>query len=80
MSDEQKFSKPQPFLVALLLRLFKERRLGAASAAVILVLVVVGILAEIVAPFPYNEMHLVDRLSGPPAPTCWAPTSSAASC
>ena len=72
--------KPQPFLLALLLRLFKERRLGAASAAVILVLVVVGILAEVVAPFPYNEMHLVDRLSGPPAPTCWAPTSSAATC
>ena len=58
-------SKPRPFLLDLLRRLVGERPLGAASAAVILVLVVIAILADVLAPFPFAEMHLVDRLGDP---------------
>ena len=60
-------SKPQPFLLDLLRRLFKQRPLGAASALVVLVLAVIAILADILAPFPFAEMHLVDRLGDPSA-------------
>ena len=59
--------KPQPFLLDLLRRLFKQRPLGAASALVVLVLAVIAILADILAPFPFAEMHLVDRLGDPSA-------------
>ena len=60
-------SKPQPFLLDLLRRLLKQRPLGAASALVVLVLAVIAILADILAPFPFAEMHLVDRLGDPSA-------------
>ena len=60
-------SKPQPFLLDLLRRLLKQRPLGAASAVVVLVLAVIAILADILAPFPFAEMHLVDRLGDPSA-------------
>ncbi len=68
MSDEiRPQSKPRHFLLDLLQRLFKERPLGAACAGVILVLAVIGILADVIAPFSYSKMHLIDRLSGPSA-------------
>ena len=57
--------KPQPFLLDLLRRLFKQRPLGAASAVVVLVLALIAILADVLAPFPFAEMHLVDRLGAP---------------
>ena len=59
--------KPRPFLFDLLRRLFKERPLGAASAVVVLLLVLIAILADVITPFPFAEMHLVDRLTGPSA-------------
>ena len=68
MSDEMRpQSKPRHFLLDLLQRLFKERPLGAACAGVILVLAVIGILADVIAPFSYFKMHLIDRLTGPSA-------------
>ena len=73
--------KPQPFLLDLLRRLFKQRPLGAASAVVVLVLAVIAILADILAPFPFRR-DAPGRPVGRPVgrPTCWAPTSSAATC
>ena len=68
MSDEMRpQSKPRHFLLDLLQRLLKERPLGAACAGVILVLAVIGILADVIAPFSYSKMHLIDRLTGPSA-------------
>ena len=48
----------------LLVRLFRERPLGAWSGVVVLVLGVVAVFADVLAPFPFSEIHLIDRLSG----------------
>ena len=48
----------------LIKRLFRERPLGAWSGVIVVVLGLVAIFAEVLAPFPFSEIHLVDRLSG----------------
>ena len=48
-------------------RLVKEKPLGLASGIIILILILVGIFADVLAPYPYWEVHLVDRLTGPSA-------------
>ena len=51
-------------LANFLIRLVREKPLGAACAIIILILIVVGILADVLAPYPYDEVHLVDRMQG----------------
>ena len=46
-------------------RLVKEKPLGLASGMVILLLLLVAIVGGQVSPYPYNEIHLIDRLQGP---------------
>ena len=46
-------------------RLVKEKPLGLASGMVILLLLLVAIFGGQVSPYPYNEIHLIDRLQGP---------------
>ena len=45
-------------------RLVKTKPLGAASAAVIVILVVVAIFSDLIAPYPHAELHVIDRLQG----------------
>ena len=45
-------------------RLVKRKPLGAVSA---LILILVAIFADVLAPYPYDEIHLIDRLQGPSA-------------
>ncbi len=52
------------FIRDLLGRLFRERPLGAWSGVVVLVLCLVAIFADVLVPFPFSEIHLIDRLSG----------------
>ena len=47
------------------IRLFKEKPLGTACGVIILILILVAIFAEVLAPYPYKQMHLIDRLAGP---------------
>ena len=47
------------------LRLVKEKPLGMASGIVILLLILVALFGGQVSPYPYNEIHLIDRLTGP---------------
>ncbi len=47
------------------IRLFKEKPLGTACGVIILLLILVAIFADVLAPHPYKEMHLIDRLAGP---------------
>ena len=47
------------------IRLFKEKPLGTACGIIILLLILVAIFADVLAPYPYKEMHLIDRLTGP---------------
>ena len=49
------------------IRLWREKPLGTASGIIILILILVAIFANALAPYPYWEMHLADRLTGPSA-------------
>ena len=46
------------------IRLWTEKPLGTACGMVVLLLILVGIFADVLAPYPYDEIHLVDRLQG----------------
>ena len=46
------------------IRLVKEKPLGTASGIIILILIFVAIFADVLAPYGYTEMHLIDRLQG----------------
>ncbi len=46
-------------------RLARQKPLGMASGIVILLLIVVAVFGGELAPYPYKEMHLADRLLGP---------------
>ena len=48
-------------------RLLKEKPLGIACGIIIVLLILVAIFADVLAPYRYTEMHLVDRLTGPSA-------------
>ena len=45
-------------------RLVKRKPLGAVSALIVLILILVAIFANVLAPYPYDEIHLIDRLQG----------------
>ena len=49
----------------LLKRLFREHPLGTVGAAIILVLILVSVFADVLAPFRFGEMNLDDRLAEP---------------
>ena len=52
-------------LAEFFIRLVKEKPLGTASGIIILLLVFVAIFADLLAPYPYDKIHLIDRLQGP---------------
>ena len=45
--------------------MLRKKPLGTFCGIIILILIVVAIFADVLAPYPYKEMHLVDRLGGP---------------
>ena len=47
------------------IRLFKEKPLGTACGVIILLLILVALFAELLAPYSFRKMHLRDRLTGP---------------
>ena len=49
------------------IRLVKEKPLGTASGIIILILILVAIFADVLAPYPYDEHHLADIMKGPSA-------------
>ena len=49
------------------IRLVKEKPLGTVSGIIILIMILVAIFADALAPYRYMEIHLVDRLQGPSA-------------
>ncbi len=52
-------------LADFLIRLLKEKPLGTFCGMIVLLLILVAIFADVLAPYPYKEMHLIDRLQGP---------------
>jgi peptide/nickel transport system permease protein len=67
--------KHLPFLVEVLVRLVKEKPLGTIGGAIVLILFLVGIFANFLAPFGYNEMVLGARLQ-PPSAHYWLGTDN----
>jgi len=54
-------------LVELTRRLVREKPLGTVGGVIVLVLFVVGICADLIAPYGMNQTHLIDSLSPPSA-------------
>ena len=46
------------------IRLWTEKPLGSACGIVVLLLIVVAVFADVLAPYGYTEIHLADRLQG----------------
>ncbi|MCR5883880.1 ABC transporter permease [Rhizobacter sp. J219] len=49
----------------LIKRLFKQKPLGTAGGLVLLFMLVVGVFAEVFAPYGYNEINMLERLQAP---------------
>ena len=49
------------------IRFLKEKPLGTACGIIILILILVAIFADALAPYPHKEAHLIDRLQTPSA-------------
>ncbi len=60
-----KEKKHHSFMVELLIRLVKEKPLGTVGGIIVLILFLVGIFANFIAPFGYNEIMLSARLTPP---------------
>ena len=58
-------AKRRNALANFFVRLVKEKPLGFSSGTVILLLILVAIFGDQLSPYPYNELHLIDRLEGP---------------
>ncbi len=56
--------KRRSWLAEFFIRLVREKPLGTAGGIIILILILVGIFADVLAPYPYDEQHLIDRLTG----------------
>ena len=52
-------------LAEFFIRLVKEKPLGTISGIIVLILIFVAIFADVLAPYSFFEVHLVDRLQGP---------------
>ena len=52
-------------MVAFLLRLIREKPLGAAGAAICLLFLLCGLFAAWLAPYGFNEINLVNRMKAP---------------
>ncbi|MDE0447917.1 MAG: ABC transporter permease [Spirochaetaceae bacterium] len=51
-------------LADFLFRMVKEKPLGTIGGIIVLILILVAIFADTLAPYEYYQMHLVDRLQG----------------
>ena len=56
---------PRPALVTFLVRLVREKPLGAVGGAVFLVFLLCGIFADFLAPYGVNETNMAHRLEAP---------------
>ena len=65
--QSQTESKQHSGLSDFFIRLFREKPLGAVGGIIVLLLLLVAIFAEWIAPFPYQEIHMADGLHEPGA-------------
>lgn len=70
-----KEKKQLPFLIEVIVRLVKEKPLGTFGGAIVVILFLVGIFANFIAPYGFNEMTLSARLQAPNS-TYWLGTDN----
>ena len=51
-------------MVSFLVRMWREKSLGTVSGIIILLVILVAIFADVLAPYEYIEIHLADRMTG----------------
>ena len=51
-------------MVSFFVRMWREKSLGTVSGIIILLVILVAIFADVLAPYEYIEIHLADRLTG----------------
>jgi len=67
LSMEIEEPKRHSLLVDFFTRLVREKPLGTIGGVIVLLLLFTGIFADLLAPYAYDESHLVDRLAPPSA-------------
>ena len=60
VSQPERHAGPADFFV----RLWREKPLGTACGIIVLILIMVAIFADVLAPYPYWEVHQLDRIQG----------------
>ena len=65
--------KHHGFWYDLFRRLIREKPLGTFGLVIVIILFIVGIFANFIAPYGMNDVHLIDRLK-PPSSTYWLGT------
>jgi peptide/nickel transport system permease protein len=66
-NDTKDKPKKRSFIVDLLIRLVKEKPLGTIGGIIVIILFFVGIFANFLAPYPMNDVHMLDMLAPPSA-------------
>ena len=59
--------KPRHWLVDLLVRMVRTKPLGTACGVVVVALILVAVFADVLAPYPYDEIRLMEILEPPSA-------------
>jgi peptide/nickel transport system permease protein len=67
--------KERGFIIDVLIRLVKYKPLGLIGGIILLILLLAGIFASVLAPYGYNDISLSSRLS-PPSPAHWMGTDN----
>jgi len=57
--------KRHSFIADLFIRLVREKPLGTVGAVIVLILLLAGIFADLLAPYGFNEIYVADRLAPP---------------
>jgi peptide/nickel transport system permease protein len=57
--------KRYPYLIDLFIRLVKQKPLGTVGGLIVLILLLTGIFANLLAPFGYNDIYVGGRLEAP---------------
>jgi len=61
-SNQVKASKKRSQYMDILIRLFTKKPMGAFGAVIVVVMLLAGIFAEFIAPYPFEEIHPGDFL------------------
>ena len=65
MAEAQAASKRRSALADFFIRLVKEKPLGTLGGVIVLIMLLTGIFADVIAPYGYNEHNLKDRMDAP---------------